>query len=274
MKDEGSVEVRVSHTFSASAERVFDAWLDPQKACQFLFATATGRVVRAEIDARVGGSYRIVDRRGGEDVEHTGEYLELERPRLLVFTLSVPRYSASISTVRVEISPSGSGCEVAVVHRMGPTPPELRARTGEGWRRILEVLAELLPPAEPSCGAGLASHSTVPARIAPLFAALADTLELHREMLDSKDPLARQEDEAYSELASGYRALSAGIAATAARMAGYRSLPACAHDSSAFGPRHLQAFERFVAAQTELLEILRVAAERDQKLLASMKPSA
>jgi uncharacterized protein YndB with AHSA1/START domain len=147
MKQEEAVEVRVTHTFSASAERVFDAWLDPQKACHFLFATATGRVVRAEIDGRVGGSYTIVDRREGEDVEHTGTYLELERPRLIVFTLAVPKYSATFSKVRVEIRPLDSGCEV-VVHQLGPTPPELRARVQQGWRRILEVLAELLTATE------------------------------------------------------------------------------------------------------------------------------
>jgi uncharacterized protein YndB with AHSA1/START domain len=146
MNEKGAVNVRVTHRFSASAERVFDAWLDPQKVCQFLFATPTGRVVRAEIDGRVGGSYSIVDRRGGEDVEHTGTYLELERPRLLVFTLVVPKYSATVSTVRVEIRPLDGGCEVVLV-QMGPTPPELRARVQEGWQRILEVLAELVPRA-------------------------------------------------------------------------------------------------------------------------------
>src|SRR5262249_39504198 len=66
------VTVRVTHRFTASPERVFDAWLDPAKAAKFLFATPTGRMVRAEIDPRVGGTFAFVDRRDGEDVEHTG----------------------------------------------------------------------------------------------------------------------------------------------------------------------------------------------------------
>lgn len=81
MKKQEGVSVSVTHRFSASAERAFDAWLDPEKACKFLFATPTGEMVRTEIDARVGGRFSIVERRAGEDVAHVGTYLEVERPR-------------------------------------------------------------------------------------------------------------------------------------------------------------------------------------------------
>jgi uncharacterized protein YndB with AHSA1/START domain len=46
--------VTVSRRFKASPERVFDAWLDPAMARLFLFATPTGQVVRADIDAMRG----------------------------------------------------------------------------------------------------------------------------------------------------------------------------------------------------------------------------
>jgi len=71
--------VQVSHRFSASAEPVFDAWLDPQKAGKFLFAIPKGQMVRVEIDGRVGGKFCFVDRRDNEDIEHIGEYLEVVR---------------------------------------------------------------------------------------------------------------------------------------------------------------------------------------------------
>jgi uncharacterized protein YndB with AHSA1/START domain len=156
MKTRENVQVQVSHRFSASAERVFDAWLDPEKACRFLFATAQGQVVRTEIDARVGGGFVIVDRRAGEDVEHVGRYVELDRPRRLVFTLQVPKYSQDTSTVRIDIAPLSSGCELTLTHDMGPGYDEYRDRTRDGWQQILAVLAEMLPPAEPGCGTGLA----------------------------------------------------------------------------------------------------------------------
>jgi uncharacterized protein YndB with AHSA1/START domain len=272
MKPEEKVSVRVTHRFAASAERVFDAWLDPSKVCKFLFATPTGQIVRAEIDARVGGRFEIVDRRNGEDVEHTGTYLVLERPSRLVFSLSVPKYSTDESRVEIEIRSLESGCELTLLQHMPGRYAEVKARSQDGWRRILEVLDAALPPAEPSCGAGLAQHAVIPAKIAPMFAALADTLEAHRAMIVLGGPEARLEDDAYRTLAASYRELAARVGSVAEQMASHRGLPPCPHDERAFGAAQLEAFQRFVKAQSELLELLQIAAEHDESMLASLQP--
>ena len=139
---EAPVHVRVSRRFTASPERVFDAWLDPEKAARFLYATADGEMTRVEIDAREGGRYSIVDRRDGQDIEHTGEYLEIDRPRRLVFTLQVPFYSEEIDRITVEIEPADDGCELTLTQE---TTPQWAEPATEGWTMILDGLAKALP---------------------------------------------------------------------------------------------------------------------------------
>lgn len=63
--------MRVTHRFTASAERVFDAWLDPANVGKWLFATPDGVMVRVAFDARVRGKFVITERRGG--INTTGE---------------------------------------------------------------------------------------------------------------------------------------------------------------------------------------------------------
>jgi uncharacterized protein YndB with AHSA1/START domain len=139
MRTQAPVTVRVARRFGASQERTFDAWLDPETAGEWLFATSTGLMLRVEIDARVGGRFVFVDRRGGEDVEHVGEYLMIDRPRRLVFTFSVPKFSLEITRASVEVMPMEAGCELTLTHL-----PDYANRTAEGWTTILEGLGHAL----------------------------------------------------------------------------------------------------------------------------------
>jgi len=136
------ITVRVTRRFAASAERVFDAWLDPASARRWLFAPETGEMVRYEIDPRVGGAFTFTDRRNGEDVEHTGKYLEIDRPRRLVFTFGVPAWSSEFAEVVVDIHPLPDGCELTLTQEMKPEFAEYRERTQDGWTMILNGLAK------------------------------------------------------------------------------------------------------------------------------------
>lgn len=133
------IQITVTQEIGASPERVFDAWLDVEKARRFMFATETGEIVRAEVDARVGGGFTFVDRREGVDAVHSGEYLELERPRRIVFTFSVDGSDAT--TVSVEIEASGAGSTVTLSHEMAAEWAEYKDRTIAGWAGILAGLA-------------------------------------------------------------------------------------------------------------------------------------
>ncbi|HET7232128.1 MAG TPA: SRPBCC family protein [Longimicrobium sp.] len=139
------VVVRVQHRYRHPAERVFDAWLDPRLASRFLYATPDGAIVRCDLDARVGGRWSIVDRRDGEDVDHTGEYLEIGRPRRLVFTFGVPKYASWFDRVEIDITPvEGGGCELVLTHTLAPEGAEWAEGTRDGWAGILRGLETVL----------------------------------------------------------------------------------------------------------------------------------
>jgi uncharacterized protein YndB with AHSA1/START domain len=263
--------VRVTQRFAANAERVYDAFLDPDKAARFLFATPTGHIVRCDIDARVGGAFTIVDRRNGEDVAHTGTYVELDRPRRIVFTFLVKKYSNEHSTVSIDIRPLSRGCELTLTHEIPAAFAAFEERTRSGWIAILDVAAELLTDEAPTCGIGIAQHAAIPAAFAEMSDGLAQTLALHRRMLRLEDGAARQEDDVYRELAEMWDRITVLVKEAAARMEAQRELPMGAHDESAWGPEHVAAFEKFVNSQSHLLALLRIAAQRDERMLASLQ---
>jgi uncharacterized protein YndB with AHSA1/START domain len=144
MTEQQGPVVRVTHRFAASPERVFNAWLDPATAGKFLFATPTGTMVKVQIESRPGGRYEIVERRGNEEVAHIGEYLEIERPTRLVFTLSVPRYSQNVDRITIVISPLPDGCLLAFADQMAPGTEDHVERATNGWATILASLEKIL----------------------------------------------------------------------------------------------------------------------------------
>ena len=147
MTTKATATVRATHRYDAAPERVFDAWLDPKIAGKFLFATPTGQMVKAEIDPKVGGKFNFTDRRpdmgpGGGDVEHVGTYIEIDRPRRLVFDFAVPQYEATPTRITLDFVPSGAGCELTLTHE-GIFEAYVKQTEG-GWGMILAGLERAL----------------------------------------------------------------------------------------------------------------------------------
>lgn len=141
MTTEAKQTVRVSRRFAHSAEAVFDAWLNPALAGKFLFATPTGMMKTVEIDAQVGGKFNIVETRDGEDAAHVGEYLEIDRPRRLVFSFG-DGIAFDATTVTIEIAATPQGCELTLTHE--GVLETWAAQTNTGWTDILEGLDKAL----------------------------------------------------------------------------------------------------------------------------------
>jgi uncharacterized protein YndB with AHSA1/START domain len=139
------IKVRVARGYAASAERVFDAWLDPAQAGRWLFATPDGVMERVEIDPRVGGRFAIVERRGEASAYHGGVYLEIQRPRRLVFDFAVDEALTDPSRISVDVtSLDDEGCELTLTHELAPEHAAFKDRTHQGWRNVLAGLARVL----------------------------------------------------------------------------------------------------------------------------------
>lgn len=136
------IDVCVTRRFSESPERVFDAWLDPGMIGRWMFGPALRdeEVLRIAVDARVGGSFSFLVRRQGEEIDHTGKYREIARPRRLVFTWGVAGESEDESLVIIDIVPLETGCDLALTHQMHPKWAEYASRTEAGWSKMLGAL--------------------------------------------------------------------------------------------------------------------------------------
>lgn len=119
-----------------------------------------------------------------------------------------------------------------------------------------------------TCGRGLAHHSAVPAKMAEYLAALAETLRTHLRTIDTSEATGQAEWGAYRELADEYADLADRLTTTAARMRGYRDLPAAPHHEKELSdPVLTEVFAKFVEIETELAALLQASADQDQEML-------
>ena len=142
------VVAQVTHRFNASAERVFDAWLDPARVRAWMALSERkgpgGELLRVRIDARVGGTFSFVVRRNGQEIDHVGEYLEIDRPRRLVFTWAAGaagQVHQAFSRVTIVLQPLAGGCEVTLSHEMDAQWAEFADRARGAWSLMLDSIA-------------------------------------------------------------------------------------------------------------------------------------
>jgi uncharacterized protein YndB with AHSA1/START domain len=134
--------LKMTRRFDAPPERLFDAWTDPRLAHDWLFTGPDSESHSAEMDLRVGGKWKIADRRGGVDYTAIGEYLEIERPRRLAFTFGMPQFSPAFTQVTVEIAADGDGARMTLTQE--GLPPEHIPPTEDGWVKMFEALSSQL----------------------------------------------------------------------------------------------------------------------------------
>lgn len=144
------IKIQSKLRYNVPAEKVFDTLLDPTKARNFMFATLTGKMIKAEIDARVGGGFLFVDRRPDGDAAHYGKYLKLERPKHLAFEFATQK-DALGDLVTIDIESITQGCELTLTHEVSAEYAHIKRQIKDGWDSLLDGLgAELRARAKSS----------------------------------------------------------------------------------------------------------------------------
>ena len=131
--------VVVEREVAATINEVFAAWTTPALMARWLSPTG-----RAEVDAdiRVGGRFRVVMLDADSRLEHTGEYLRIEPPTLLVFTWASAYTGAEPSVVTVTLQQRDAATLVMLTHER--LPASVAEPHASGWTTILERLDDVV----------------------------------------------------------------------------------------------------------------------------------
>jgi uncharacterized protein YndB with AHSA1/START domain len=147
------LKLRVTRTFDAPRERVFQAWTDPTRLQKWFRPDETVTTLSTKVDLRVGGKYRLqMKHPDGEFYTAVGTYREVKAPERLVFTWQWEKDGSeadfgevepSQMVVTLEFHARGKQTEVVLTHENFAST-ESRDRHEHGWNVCLNQLARFV----------------------------------------------------------------------------------------------------------------------------------
>ena len=132
------ITLTTSRVIAAPAERVFNAWLDPEMLKKFMVPGPGMSTPSATNNPIKGGRFDLVMKAGDDEIPHAGSYIEIDPHSRLVFTWESP-FSVEGSTVTLDFAPVADGTEVTLTH-VKFASEESRDNHMGGWSSILETL--------------------------------------------------------------------------------------------------------------------------------------
>jgi uncharacterized protein YndB with AHSA1/START domain len=133
--------VQIRRRVSAGAEQIFDLWTKPDLMVRWMSPFPGAVDCKASCDLRPGGTFSLVMSSEQSSREVSGTYLEVDRPRKLVFTWTGPLTNDVNTLVTVELNPRGDETDLVLTHERLPTTAIGEGHT-RGWGIILDHLAD------------------------------------------------------------------------------------------------------------------------------------
>lgn len=145
--DQPLLRLQIEKILPAPRDRVWKAWTDPAQLAAWLADTSVSppNPTKATADLRVGGSYSLTMHCGGGEYPHTGVYLTIREPELLIFTWQFHADPDSLPTV-ITVSlheADNNQTRMVLTHERIDNQSDLESYEG-GWTEFAEQLATYL----------------------------------------------------------------------------------------------------------------------------------
>jgi uncharacterized protein YndB with AHSA1/START domain len=135
---------------AAPPGRVFQALTDRAQALQW-GASDLFEMKVWEMDPRPGGKWQFISKElqgknAGKEYEHHGEILEIDPPRLLVYTWFTDWHEppSHRTVVRWELTPTANGTKVKLTHSGLRQLPAACKAYSQGWPGLMQALKNFL----------------------------------------------------------------------------------------------------------------------------------
>ena len=144
-------EICLTRVFDAPRQLVFEAMTKPEHIKQWWGCLGEGYSVPVcEIDLRVGGQWRFVNRHPKGEVAFYGEYREITPPSRLVFTEIFEQYPDSVSVVTADYTEEDGKTRLTATVRYPNTQVRdmvlgsgMARGAGISYDRLEDLVAEL-----------------------------------------------------------------------------------------------------------------------------------
>jgi uncharacterized protein YndB with AHSA1/START domain len=138
----GDVPVlQIRRRVNATAEQIFDLWTRPDLMARWMSPFPGAVTSKASCDLRPGGAFSLIMSSAESSREVSGTYVQIDRPRKLVFTWTGPLTNNVDTLVTVELTPRGDETDLVLTHERLPTSAIHEGHT-KGWGNILDHLAD------------------------------------------------------------------------------------------------------------------------------------
>lgn len=133
-------KLEVKHTYSQGPEKLFNAFLKAESARNFMFKTDSGKMLEAEVDGQLGGTFTFVEERGSEKAEHYGTFIEIEEPSKIAFIFSLDKDSSDGDYIEIYFNKNSLGCDITLTHDIKPEFAQHIDKIRSGWSSLLNNL--------------------------------------------------------------------------------------------------------------------------------------